>query len=187
MAWIITKLVTGRDLRQLGSGNVGVMNVALNVTRWAGMMVFLFEATKGVLAVILARQLIGDEIGIGLTVVATVAGTRWPIWLRFSGGRGNSAGAAAVLMLSWHTILLGAALWFTIRLVFRSSFIATRATLILWPVIFWAMTQSIWLAAMGGILSILYLTTHQTGTDDHLIIKEKWPSLWAFLSGPPRR
>ena len=31
MAWIVTKLVTGRDLRDVGSGNVGVMNVALSV------------------------------------------------------------------------------------------------------------------------------------------------------------
>jgi glycerol-3-phosphate acyltransferase PlsY len=36
IAWIVAKLVTGKDLRTLGSGNVGVMNVALSVTRWAG-------------------------------------------------------------------------------------------------------------------------------------------------------
>jgi glycerol-3-phosphate acyltransferase PlsY len=187
MAWIVTKLVTGRDLRDVGSGNVGVMNVALSVARWAGLIVFLFEALKGVLAVILARQLIGTELGIGLTVIAAVAGTRWPIWLGFAGGRGNTVGVAAVLLLSWPTVVLGAVLWFTLRLIFRTHFIATRGTLLLWPFLFWGLTQSIWFGGMGAVLSLLYLTTHQTGTDDHLIIKERWPSLWAFLIGPRRR
>ncbi|MEJ2304686.1 MAG: glycerol-3-phosphate acyltransferase, partial [Anaerolineales bacterium] len=50
-AWIVVKLVTGRDIRTLGSGNVGVMNTALSVTRWAGLLVFVGEAAKGALAV----------------------------------------------------------------------------------------------------------------------------------------
>ena len=33
VAWIVAKLVTGQDLRQMGSGNVGVMNTALSVAR----------------------------------------------------------------------------------------------------------------------------------------------------------
>jgi hypothetical protein len=32
----------------------------------------------------------------------------------------------------------------------------------------------------------LDLTTHDTETDDHMIIKERWPSFWAFLTGPKR-
>jgi glycerol-3-phosphate acyltransferase PlsY len=47
VAWIVTKLVTGQDLRQMGSGNVGVMNVGISVARWAGVLVFLAEADEG--------------------------------------------------------------------------------------------------------------------------------------------
>jgi glycerol-3-phosphate acyltransferase PlsY len=90
LAWIAAKLVTGKDLRTLGSGNVGVMNVALSVTRWAGLLVFLGEIFKGVLAVYLAVQLAGCggslapllgssecQLAVGVTVLATVIGTRW--------------------------------------------------------------------------------------------------------------
>ena len=59
IAWMVAKLVTGKDLRTLGSGNVGVMNVALSVTRWAGLLVFLGEATKVLLAVYLAMTVCG--------------------------------------------------------------------------------------------------------------------------------
>ena len=47
VAWIITKLVKGEDLRQLGSGNIGVMNVGLSVARWAGVLVFCQKLLKG--------------------------------------------------------------------------------------------------------------------------------------------
>ncbi len=36
VAWLMAELAGRGDIRRLGSGNVGVMNVALNVSRWAG-------------------------------------------------------------------------------------------------------------------------------------------------------
>lgn len=187
IAWIVTRLVTGRDLRSLGSGNVGVMNVALSVTRWAGLLVFLGEVSKGLLAVTLARAVSGSELGTGVAVLATVIGTRWMLWLGFAGGRGNTAGLAAVLLISWQTLALGFILWGLVRLVSRSSFWATRLSLLAWPAIFGLLTES-WIYLVFGLaLSAIYLTTHQLVSDDHELIKQRWPSLWAFLTGPRRR
>ncbi len=200
IAWIAAKLVTGKDLRTLGSGNVGVMNVALSVTRWAGLLVFLGEAAKGVLAVYLSTQLVGCgilqasvpdplecQLAIGVTVLATVIGTRWMIWLRFAGGRGNTVGLAAMLVLSWQTLVIGLAIWLLVRLLSRSSFWATRISLITWPFVFGLLTSSVVYLFFGLALSGVYLTTHETVTDDHTMIKERWPSLWAFMIGPKRR
>lgn len=194
VAWILTKVVTGQDLRRLGSGNVGVMNTALSVARWAGLVVFLAEAAKGVLAVILARTLAGGEaqtvvvreVAVALTVLATVAGTRWSIWLRGAGGRGNTAGGAAVLLLSWPTVIAGLVTWALLRVVSRRSFVATRVALVLWPIFFGLFTRSWVYGVFGAALSLMYLSTQRPETDDHLIIKERWPNLWAFLSGPRR-
>ena len=61
VAWILTKLVSGQDLRALGSGNVGVMNTALSVHRWTGALVFLAEILKGVGAVWVSRYFGADE------------------------------------------------------------------------------------------------------------------------------
>jgi glycerol-3-phosphate acyltransferase PlsY len=186
VAWLIARLVTGQDLRREGSGNVGVMNVALSVARWAALLVFLAEAAKGVLAVALARALDGDEVAIGLVVLATVVGTRWSIWLRGAGGRGNTAGLAALLVISWLTLAGVLALWLLVRLLTRSSFMTTRITLMLLPFIVGLATQSWWYAVFGGALSLVYMSTHRPESDDHLLIKERWPNLWAFLTGPRR-
>ncbi len=200
IAWIVAKLVTGKDLRTLGSGNVGVMNVALSVTRWAGLLVFLGELFKGVLAVYLAIQLaacvgsqallfvsIECQLAIGVTVLATVIGTRWMVWLRLAGGRGNTVGLGAMLVLSWQTLAVGLSIWVLVRLISKSSFWATRFSLITWPFVFGLLTGSIVFLVFGLALSGVYLTTHETVTDDHTILKERWPSLWAFVIGPKRR
>jgi glycerol-3-phosphate acyltransferase PlsY len=186
VAWLVTKLVTGGDLRLMGSGNVGVMNTAISVARWAGLLVFLGELSKGLLAVWLARALGGGEILLGAAVISTVVGTRWSIWLGGAGGRGNTAGAGAVVLIAWPAIPLGAALWALARVLTRSSFWATRICLVLAPFIFGLITQSWWFVAFGFILSAIYLSTQNPETDDHQIIKERWPNLWAFLTGPPR-
>jgi acyl phosphate:glycerol-3-phosphate acyltransferase len=79
IAWLLAKLVTGNDIRAVGSGIVGVMNVAISVSRWAGLLVFSGEAAKGALVVLLGKYLQFNDLLLGVCVVAAVAGTRWSI------------------------------------------------------------------------------------------------------------
>ena len=186
VAWIVTKLVTGNDLREVGSGNVGVMNVGLSVSRWAGLIVFLSEVAKGMLAVVLTQTLELGEPAVYIAVLGVVIGTRWPVWLGFHGGRGNSAGIGALLLLSWPTLVIGMLIWLLIRVISRSSFWATRITFYIWPVIF-GLLESSWIAfAFAFILVLIYRSTQRASTDDHLLIKERWPSFFHFVFSPPR-
>jgi glycerol-3-phosphate acyltransferase PlsY len=187
VAWIVTRLVTGRDLREMGSGNVGVMNVGISVARWAGTLVFLAEAAKAVLAVSLARSWFGGDAGIGLAVLATFAGTRWPVWLRGVGGRGNTVAATALLLISWIGALCIGVLWLLVRLVTGSSFIATRVNLVAGPITIGLLTRSWWFVLAGAVFCLLFVTGHQRATDDHLIIRERWAGLRSFLTMPRRK
>jgi glycerol-3-phosphate acyltransferase PlsY len=186
VAWLLTKWTTGKDLRQLGSGNVGVMNTALSAARWVGVLVFLSEIGKGVLAVTIPRALGEGETTASLLVVAVVAGTHWPVWLGFKGGRGNTAGMAALLLISWQSLAFALGVWVVARLLARSSFKATRITLATLPLVVWGITRSEWYTLMGLALGLIYLSAQQRETDDHMLIKERWPSFWAFLTGPKR-
>ena len=186
VAWLLTRLVTGHDLRQMGSGNVGVMNTALSVHRWTGLLVFLAEIAKGALAVVVSRAWDGSEVAVGLSVIATIVGTRRPIWLRGAGGRGNTAAMAALFVLNWVALAVMLALWFAARLLTRSNFIATRVSLVLLPAVFGLINQSWWAALFGAAFAIIFLSTHKRETDDHLLIKQQWPNFLSFLTAPPR-
>ncbi len=187
VAWLITRASTGRDLRDLGSGNVGVMNTALSVHRWAGLLVLLAEILKGALAVGAAYLLDGGPLALGVTVLATIAGTRWPLWLGAHGGRGNTAAVAALALTSWPTLLCLLAIYLLARRLTHSNFDAMRVTLLLLPVVFGLVTQSWWAALFGAAFSLMFLTTHRPETDDHLLIDARWQSLWGFITAPPRR
>ena len=127
------------------------------------------------------------DLAVGLSVIAVVAGTRWPVWLRFQGGRGNTAGISALTLISFQTGVLLICIWFVLRLLTKSSFLTTRLTLLLLPIAVWIGTQSWWYALVGLALSVIYLSTQRQTSDDHLLLKEDWPSFWAFLTSPPRK
>jgi glycerol-3-phosphate acyltransferase PlsY len=164
-----------------------VMNVGISVARWAGVLVFLAEAAKAVLAVTLARSWIGGDAAIGMAVLAAFAGTRWPIWLRGAGGRGNTVAATALFFISWVGALCIGALWLLVRLVTHSSFVATRVNLVAGPIVIGLLTRSWWYLLMGAVFSVLFLTAQKRETDDHLIIKKRWKGLRSFLTMPRRK
>ena len=98
-AYLVTRLVLGQDIRNLGDNNPGAANVFRNVSPKAGLTVGVLDILKGVLAVLLVRSLTDStalELMAGVTVVA---GHNWPIHLGFRGGRG-AATAVGVLLIA---------------------------------------------------------------------------------------
>ena len=187
VAWLLTKWITRSDLRQLGSGNIGVMNTAINVARWAGILVFIAEIVKGILAVSIPEYLHASEPIICLSIVGVVSGIRWPVWLDFKGGRGNTAGFAGLLLIAYPAPVIYLAIWILTRMLVKTSFMATRLSIISLPLVLWFSTHSIWMALTGLILTLFYLDAQHRESDDHLLLKEAYPSFWEFLISPPRR
>jgi len=78
----------GIDIRQYGSGNVGASNLKGITSKWVMIPTVIFDLAKGALMV-WAAHLMGLGIAQQATVgVAVVVGHNWPVFLRFSGGRG---------------------------------------------------------------------------------------------------
>ncbi len=186
VAWLLTWQLTGRDLRTMGSGNVGVMNTALSVNRWAGLIVLLTELAKGVLAVLVPWFVTGEPVVIGACALGAFVGTRWPVWLRFHGGRGNTCAAASLVLIAPVAVLVLAIVFFSLRWMGLGNFAATRLMAAALPVVVGLTTLSWWWLAVGVAYVLLFLTTHRPTTDDHLLIEQQFPSLWAFITSPRR-
>ena len=101
-SFLIVKLVAHKDVRRVGSGNVGATNAMRAAGKAAGVVALLLDVAKGVAAVLIARRLGAAPGGVGLVGAAAVAGVLghcYPIWLGFRGGKGvaTSAGAMGAL------------------------------------------------------------------------------------------
>lgn len=86
--YLAGKWFCGIDIRDQGSGNVGVANL-ITATSWrVGLPAIVIDIGKGVLPVWIAYRL---ELGVASQAAvgtAAIIGHNWPIFLRFNGGRG---------------------------------------------------------------------------------------------------
>ncbi|MFH0846790.1 MAG: glycerol-3-phosphate 1-O-acyltransferase PlsY [Chloroflexota bacterium] len=98
-AYIVAKLRKGIDIREVGSHNLGAMNVFYNVGFWSGIAVLALDIGKGTLALALAR-IIG-VIGWGefFPAIAVVLGHAFPVFLKFKGGKGGATTIGVLLFL----------------------------------------------------------------------------------------
>ncbi len=100
-AYIAARLATGKDIRQMGGGNIGGLNVFREVGAWPALAVGIVDVGKGAAAVAIAYWLLGvPQLFVLAAGLAAVVGHNWMVWLKFSGGKGMGAaiGSLAVLM-----------------------------------------------------------------------------------------
>ena len=95
-----TKLVARVDVRNFGSGRIGMTNVMRIAGKPTALCVLLLDMGKGVVAVILAR-LFFDSPGVEVAAaLAVIFGHNWPVFIGFRGGRGTASGWGALIILS---------------------------------------------------------------------------------------
>lgn len=87
-AYIASQLVLGRDIRELGDGNMGAKNTFHSVGWLAGVLVASADSAKGALAVGLARRLQARDGVVLVAGVCAVLGHDFPVFARFRGGQG---------------------------------------------------------------------------------------------------
>ena len=101
-AVIMSRLVAGVDIRELGTGNAGAANVFREINPKAGVFVAVVDISKGLIPVLIADRVL-DLGPAGSTIAAAGAlwGHQYPIWLRFRGGAGlaSAFGGVAGMML----------------------------------------------------------------------------------------
>ena len=87
---IVTRVFTKGDLRKIGSGNIGAANAMRAGGFRVGLMVWICDMIKTIIAVLLGRYIGGDVFAVWCGFAAIV-GHCYPIWLGFHGGKGISS------------------------------------------------------------------------------------------------
>jgi len=111
LAYLVARWIRGIDLRRWGSGTVSGTGVYYHVSKWAVVLVGIFDLAKGAFPTWL-----GLRLGLGLPValaagLAAVIGHNWPFYLGFKGGRGIAAMMGVLLVVfPWGALWLGPAL-----------------------------------------------------------------------------
>lgn len=116
---LVSKVFGLGNLRHIGSGNIGATNVLRTGNKLAALITLILDGLKGALVVVVAR-FISEDAAITASIFVII-GHIYPVWLRFSGGKGVATFIGAILALSFVTGLLVCFIWIIIALVFRYS------------------------------------------------------------------
>ncbi len=130
---IITKIVTGNDLRTIGSGNLGGRNVyrATKSLYWALLSGFM-DLSRSILAFVIPFLLIyqygvnfidieQNSFLLTLAGIGAVLGHNWPIWLKSAGGKGITVVLAVLVFCNPLLILFWIILWFILIIIIGYS------------------------------------------------------------------
>lgn len=106
---LVSKLSGKGDIREYGSGKTGATNVLRAAGRKAAVLAVTLDAGKGVLAVVLARLIVGDNYLAAqvAAALAAMAGHIWPVFLKFRGGRGVATFFGGLAVLSPVAAMFG--------------------------------------------------------------------------------
>ena len=133
----------GKDLRSIGSGNIGATNVSRALGRKWAYFCFVLDVLKG-LTPMLATMLIAEPDSI-LTLwlwlavgCAAILGHIFPIYVKFKGGKGVATSFGVALGLwPYYTIcvLFAAAVWVVVVLIWRYVSLASITASVTFPLV----------------------------------------------------
>jgi len=161
---ILVRLRTGRDVRQSGSGNIGATNVLRTTGKIWGVATLLLDAVKGAAAVLLTGLLVpGETTILYLAGLAAVLGHCYPVYLRFSGGKGVATCLGVFLVLSPLAVLPTVGIFIAMTVITRTISIASISAAAAFPLMLWwlAPVTLVQLAAILGC-SAAVIWTHRT-------------------------
>jgi len=169
-AYIFTRLATGKDIRQIGGGNVGGYNTYLEAGALPAIGATVVDLGKGAAAVAIAHWALNlDKPYVLIAAIGVVIGHNWMVWLKFKGGRGMGAtiGALAVIMplygyfLPEFVILLGIIV--VLLAITRNVALSMGISLLALPFIAWLSMHSglfvVWSVVLGIIIAAKFAPT----------------------------
>ena len=110
------------DIRNEGSGNIGMTNVMRVGGKWLGILTFFLDFGKGVFAIILAKLFfLRFELNIeeqfifqNISAIFVVLGHVFSVFLHFKGGKGISTLFGVLIILHFNIAVIAAVIWATI-------------------------------------------------------------------------
>ena len=118
--YLLVRAAGGGDIRFIGSGNIGATNVARTSGWSVGVATLFLDAAKGFLAVWLTEHFSRGNIRFMMYAgLAAILGHVFPVWLRFTGGKGVATALGVFLAISWPALAAAVLLFLLVALFWR--------------------------------------------------------------------
>ena len=114
---VITKIFLGKDIRNIGSGNIGTTNVLRTGKKSLAAATLLLDVLKGYISIIIAYEYFNELVY--LSALICFIGHIFPIWLKFKGGKGVATYLGIILGISFSLGIIFGLTWLVVAIIFR--------------------------------------------------------------------
>ena len=129
---ILTKLFLNKDIREIGSGNIGATNVLRSGNKIVGYTTLTLDILKAVIPVIFVKIYYTDFLY--LASLSAFLGHVFPIWLKFKGGKGVATYVGILFAINIYFGIIFALCWFVIFGITKFSSLSSLIASISIPV-----------------------------------------------------
>ena len=116
---LLTKIFLKKDIREIGSGNIGATNVLRAGNKFLGYSTLVFDILKAVLPILYIKFFMNDYLYI--SALSIFIGHVFPIWLKFKGGKGVASYLGILCCLDIFTALIFGVVWISVFVLFKFS------------------------------------------------------------------
>ena len=123
---ILTKTILKKDIRKVGSGNIGTTNVLRTGNKFLAIATLVLDLLKGFVAVYFT--LIYFESLASYSALICFIGHIFPVWLKFKGGKGVATYLGVILALSYKFFFIFGISWITLSIIFRLASLSSMVS-----------------------------------------------------------
>ena len=155
--FILTKIFLKKDIREIGSGNIGATNALRTGSKLIGYSTLILDITKAVLPVLFIKFNYPNLVYI--VALCTFLGHIFPIWLKFRGGKGVATYVGILFSMNFIFGLTFGIVWIVTYLVSKFSSLASILASISIPIFIFLSEENN--AIFYLIMFILIFFTHR--------------------------
>ena len=116
---LLIKIFLKKDIREIGSGNIGATNVLRAGNKILGYSTLVLDILKAVLPILYIKFFMNDYLYI--SALSIFIGHVFPVWLKFKGGKGVASYLGILCCLDIFTALIFGIVWISIFVLFKYS------------------------------------------------------------------
>ena len=117
--FLLTKIFLKKDIRKIGSGNIGATNALRTGSKLIGFTTLILDILKAIIPVIFVKIYFVESLYIASLCV--FLGHVFPIWLKFKGGKGVATYLGILFAISLELSFLFIFTWLVVSLIFKYS------------------------------------------------------------------
>ena len=135
--YILTKTFLNKDIRTIGSGNIGATNVLRTGNKNIGYATLILDLAKAIIPMLIINIQFQEYIYLGSLCI--FIGHVFPIWLKFRGGKGVAVYIGILFCINFYLGIVFICTWFLTFLIFKYSSLSSIISSLSIPIVYYVL------------------------------------------------